>query len=46
MGGAAVAAVVVVLAAAGWGEEPGALTNGQALVLGLVQGATELLPIS
>ena len=46
VGGAAVAAVVVALAAAGWGEEPGALTNWQALVLGVVQGATELLPIS
>jgi undecaprenyl-diphosphatase len=44
--GAALAAVVVALAAVGWGEEPGALTNWQALVLGLVQGATELLPIS
>jgi undecaprenyl-diphosphatase len=28
------------------GEEPGALTNWQALVLGTVQGFTELLPIS
>lgn len=28
------------------GEEPGVLTNWQALVLGLVQGLTELLPIS
>jgi undecaprenyl-diphosphatase len=28
------------------GEEPGALSNWQALVLGLVQGLTELLPIS
>jgi undecaprenyl-diphosphatase len=28
------------------GEEPGALPNWQALVLGIVQGATELLPIS
>src|SRR6201988_3977652 len=37
---------MVVLAAVGWGEEPGALTNWQALGLGLVQGATELLPIS
>jgi undecaprenyl-diphosphatase len=36
----------VVLAAAGVGEEPGALSDWQALVLGLVQGATELLPIS
>ena len=39
-------AVAVVLAALGVGEAPGALTNWQALVLGLVQGATELLPIS
>ena len=46
VGGAAAAAAVLVLAAAGWGEEPGALTNWQALVLGVVQGATELLPIS
>ena len=46
VGGAAATAAVLVLAAAGWGEEPGALTNWQALVLGLVQGATELLPIS
>jgi undecaprenyl-diphosphatase len=45
--GAAVALVVaVVLAAVGVGEEPGALSDWQALVLGLVQGATELLPIS
>ena len=39
-------AVAIVLAVLGVGEEPGALTNWQALVLGLVQGATELLPIS
>jgi undecaprenyl-diphosphatase len=39
-------ALAVVLAILGTGEEPGALTNWQALVLGLVQGATELLPIS
>ena len=45
-GGVVVAVLVVALAASGWGEEPGALTNWQALVLGLVQGATELLPIS
>ncbi|HSL66431.1 MAG TPA: undecaprenyl-diphosphatase UppP [Gaiellaceae bacterium] len=44
--GAAAMAAAVALAASGWGEEPGALTNWQALVLGLVQGATELLPIS
>jgi undecaprenyl-diphosphatase len=36
----------VVLAALGVGDEPGALSNWQALVLGIVQGATELLPIS
>jgi len=34
------------LAAARVGEEPGALSNWQALALGLVQGLTELLPIS
>jgi undecaprenyl-diphosphatase len=45
---AAGAAIVValVLAALRVGEVPGALSNWQALVLGLVQGATELLPIS
>jgi undecaprenyl-diphosphatase len=40
------AAVALILAAVRVGEEPGALSNWQALVLGLVQGATELLPIS
>ena len=40
------AAATLVLAALRVGEEPGALSNWQALVLGLVQGATELLPIS
>ena len=40
------AAVALLLAALRVGEEPGALSNWQALVLGLVQGATELLPIS
>jgi undecaprenyl-diphosphatase len=39
-------AVAVGLTLAGAGEVPGALPNWQALVLGLVQGATELLPIS
>jgi undecaprenyl-diphosphatase len=39
----AVAAVLTVL---GVGDVAGALPNWQALVLGLVQGATELLPIS
>jgi undecaprenyl-diphosphatase len=38
--------VAVILAAARVGERAGALSNWQALVLGLVQGATELLPIS
>ena len=40
------AAIALVVAALGAGEQAGALTNWQALVLGLVQGATELLPIS
>jgi undecaprenyl-diphosphatase len=39
-------AVAVVLAALRVGEEPGKLSDWQALVLGIVQGATELLPIS
>jgi undecaprenyl-diphosphatase len=43
--GAAIA-VALVLAALRIGEVGGALSNWQALVLGLVQGATELLPIS
>ena len=38
--------VAVVLAAARVGERPGALSNWQALVLGVVQGLTELLPVS
>lgn len=38
--------VAVLLAALRVGEEPGALSNWQALVLGVVQGLTELLPIS
>ncbi len=38
--------VALVLAILGVGEVEGALSNWQALVLGLVQGATELLPIS
>ena len=38
--------VAVVLAAAGVGEVAGALSDWQALALGAVQGATELLPIS
>ncbi|MDQ4030022.1 MAG: undecaprenyl-diphosphate phosphatase [Actinomycetota bacterium] len=45
---AAAAALILaaVLAALGVGEADGALTNWQALALGLVQGLTELLPIS
>jgi len=46
IGLAVLAAIVVVLAAFRVGEEPGAVSDWQALVLGLVQGATELLPIS
>lgn len=38
--------LAVVLALIGFGEEPGALTDWQAFVLGITQGATELLPIS
>ncbi len=39
-------AVAVALAVVRAGEEPGALSNWQALTLGIVQGLTELLPIS
>ena len=38
--------LALVLTLAGVGDNPDALTNPQALVLGLVQGLTELLPIS
>jgi undecaprenyl-diphosphatase len=38
--------VAVVLAALRIGEKPGRLSDWQALVLGITQGATELLPIS
>ena len=46
VGAGAALAVALVLAALGVGEREGALSNWQALVLGLVQGLTELLPIS
>ena len=42
----AVLALALVLTVFGVGDDPSALTNAQALVLGLVQGLTELLPIS
>jgi undecaprenyl-diphosphatase len=38
--------LAVVLTLLGVGDDPNALTDGQALVLGLVQGLTELLPVS
>jgi undecaprenyl-diphosphatase len=46
VGAGAAFAVAVVLAAVGAGESPGALTDWQALSLGVVQGFTEFLPIS
>ncbi len=46
IGLAVVTAIVLVLAAFRVGEVSGAVSNWQALVLGLVQGFTELLPIS
>ena len=39
-------ALALLLALGGVGDDPNKLTNWQALVLGVVQGATELLPIS
>ena len=46
LAGATALGVAVVLAAARVGEEAGALSNWQALALGIVQGLTELLPVS
>jgi undecaprenyl-diphosphatase len=46
IGAGAAIALAAVLAVAGVGEAPGGLRNWQALVLGLVQGLTELLPVS
>lgn len=43
---AAALGLAVVLTLLGVGDDPDALTNVQALVLGFVQGLTELLPIS
>jgi undecaprenyl-diphosphatase len=45
-GGSAAFVAAVGLAAAGVGESPAGFSSWQALVLGLVQGLTELLPIS
>lgn len=44
--GVAAALVALALTIGRVGEEPGVLPNWQALVLGVVQGLTELLPIS
>jgi undecaprenyl-diphosphatase len=38
--------LAAVLTLLGVGDDPAALTNGQALTLGIVQGLTELLPVS
>lgn len=43
---AATLGAAIVLTLLGVGDDPGKLPNWQALVLGVVQGATELLPVS
>src|SRR3954452_2529300 len=43
---AALLTVAFLLTLIGWGDDPAKLPNWQALILGLVQGFTELLPIS
>jgi undecaprenyl-diphosphatase len=43
---AAAAGAALALTVLGVGDDPNALPNWQALILGVVQGATELLPIS
>ena len=43
---AALITIAVVLTLLGWGEDAATFPDGQALVLGFVQGFTELLPIS
>lgn len=43
---AALLAAAAALTVVGWGDEPGKLPDWHAFVLGVVQGATELLPIS
>ena len=43
---AALITIAIVLTLLGWGEKSGVFPDSQALVLGFVQGFTELLPIS